>query len=54
MSKPTYQELETALKELRRTAFSARRNSHNFGPFQYSDLCEEIIDMTKLVKQEAK
>ena len=50
MSKPTYEELESALKELRRRAFSARRNSHNCGPFQYSDLCEEIIDMTELVK----
>ncbi len=52
MSKPTYEELESTLKELRRRAFSARRNSHNCGPFQYSDLCEEIIDMTKLVKEQ--
>ncbi|EHZ9077559.1 hypothetical protein VC136_06580 [Citrobacter freundii] len=54
MSKPTYEELESTLKELRRRAFSARRNSHNCGPFQYSDLCEEIIDMTKLVKEAAQ
>lgn len=50
----TYQqrvaELESALKEIRRRAFSARRNSHNSGPFQYSDLCEEIIDATEIVK----
>ena len=51
MSKPTYEELEAALKELRRIAFSARRNSHNCWPFQYSDLCEEIIDMTALIKE---
>ncbi|WP_275262919.1 hypothetical protein [Citrobacter farmeri] len=43
-------ELESALKEIRRRAFSARRNSHNSGPFQYSDLCEEIIDATEIVK----
>ncbi|EOE0160076.1 hypothetical protein ACKC7G_004149 [Klebsiella pneumoniae] len=54
MSKPTYEELEVALKELRRIAFSSRRNSHNCGPFQYSDLCEEIIDMTALVKEKAQ
>lgn len=50
MSKSTYEELESTIKELRRMAFSARRNSHNCGPFQYSDLCEEIIDITELVK----
>ncbi|QHJ81681.1 MAG: hypothetical protein [Bacteriophage sp.] len=54
MSKPTYEELEAALKELRRIAFSARRNSHNCGPFQYSDLCEEIIDMTALIKEKTQ
>lgn len=36
-----------ALKELRSIAFNARRNSHNCGPFQYSDLCESIIDESK-------
>lgn len=51
MSKPTYEELQAALKELRRRAFSARRNSHNCGPFQYTDLCEEIIDLTALIKE---
>ena len=54
MSKPTYEELEAALKELRRIAFSARRNSHNCGPFQYSDLCEEIIDITVLIKEKTQ
>jgi len=51
MSNPTYEELQAALKELRRRAFSARRNSHNCGPFQYTDLCEEIIDLTALIKE---
>ena len=60
--KPTYEELEsrcaelaaenTGLKssvaEVRRQAFNARRNSHNCGPFQYSDLCDSIIDETKV------
>jgi hypothetical protein len=50
MNKPTYEELEEALKELRRMAFDLRTNSHNCGPFQYTDLCEEIIDVTQLVK----
>ncbi|MFV1476104.1 hypothetical protein [Serratia marcescens] len=40
-------ELKAAAADLRRQAFNGRRNSHNCGPFQYSDLCESIIDATK-------
>jgi hypothetical protein len=50
MKKPTYEELEEALKELRRMAFARRTNSHNCGPFQYTDLCEDIIEVTQLIK----
>lgn len=50
MKKPTYEELEEPLKELRRMAFARRTNSHNCGPFQYSDLCEDIIEVTQLIK----
>ncbi|MFK3840093.1 hypothetical protein [Serratia sp. NPDC087055] len=52
---PTYEQLlaeNVALKgsssDLRRQAFNGRRNSHNCGPFQYSDLCESIIESTKV------
>jgi hypothetical protein len=34
--------------ELRRQAVYGRRNSHNCGPFQYSDLCESIIESAKV------
>lgn len=60
--KPTYEELEVrctalaaenaglknAVAEVRRQAFNSRRNSHNCGPFQYSDLCESILDETNV------
>ncbi|ENG3584743.1 hypothetical protein ACOJRE_002463 [Enterobacter hormaechei] len=60
--KPSYEELEarcaalaaenaglkSSVAEVRRQAFNARRNSHNCGPFQYSDLCDSIIDETKV------
>ncbi|HGM5047276.1 TPA: hypothetical protein ACKP2I_000053 [Serratia marcescens] len=41
-------ELKAAAADLRRQAFNGRRNSHNCGPFQYSDLCESIIEATKV------
>ncbi|HFE3688617.1 TPA: hypothetical protein ACF3LI_004603, partial [Enterobacter hormaechei] len=40
--------LKSSVAEVRRQAFNARRNSHNCGPFQYSDLCDSIIDETKV------
>ncbi|MBH2937735.1 hypothetical protein I5Q40_22335 [Serratia marcescens] len=39
--------LNESAADLRRQAFNGRRNSHNCGPFQYSDLCESIIEATK-------
>lgn len=55
VSKADYDKLAAecaALKEsaadIRRQAINGRRNSHNCGPFQYSDLCESIIDVTKV------
>jgi len=41
-------ELKAAAADIRRQAFNGRRNSHNCGPFQYSDLCESIIEATKV------
>ncbi|HID3459570.1 TPA: hypothetical protein ACXE2W_002224 [Serratia marcescens] len=41
-------ELKAAVADLRRMAINGRRNSHNCGPFQYSDLCESIIEATKV------
>lgn len=42
------QELKESAADLRKQAFNGRRNSHNCGPFQYSDLCESIIESTKV------
>lgn len=39
--------LKESSADLRRQAFNGCRNSHNCGPFQYSDLCESIIEATK-------
>ncbi|UPU16029.1 hypothetical protein OTAKU_00400 [Serratia phage vB_SmaM-Otaku] len=41
-------ELKATAADLRRKAFNGRRNSHNCGPLQYSDLCESIIEATKV------
>lgn len=41
-------ELKESAADLRKQAFNGRRNSHNCGPFQYSDLCESIIESTKV------
>lgn len=40
--------LKESVSEVRRQAFCGRRNSHNCGPFQHSDLCESIIESTKV------
>ncbi|WP_346827249.1 hypothetical protein [Serratia inhibens] len=40
--------LKESAADLRRQAFNGRRNSHNCGPFKYSDLCESIIESTKV------
>nr|WP_314590027.1 hypothetical protein [uncultured Serratia sp.] len=40
--------LKESAADLRKQAFNGRRNSHNCGPFQYSDLCESIIESTKV------
>ncbi|WP_421412619.1 hypothetical protein ACOMDM_13645 [Serratia plymuthica] len=40
--------LKESADDLRKQAFNGRRNSHNCGPFQYSDLCESIIESTRV------
>jgi hypothetical protein len=40
--------LKASASDLRKQAFNGRRNSHNCGPFQYSDLCESIIESAKV------